>query len=162
MATLRSTFSPTSHIFQVFVSVWSPWLLLSCTSKWSREVEVHCVQCHSLFQSFFSNCIYSFKRNFSLLVCILPFFLRIPSIDIFLTSLSVFLCILLITWKCVQLHGFGCFCPTITNSVDMKGMKQIALTSSVMDFRNNPALLIPNYNNTVSSCLLTAPHLYVL
>ena len=44
----------------------------------------------------------------------------------------------------------------------MKGMKRIALTSSVMDFGNDPALLISNCNNTVSSCLLAAPDLYVL
>ena len=40
---------------QVFFLVWFvvgwSWLLLSYTSKWSREVEVHCVGCHKLFQS---------------------------------------------------------------------------------------------------------------
>ena len=33
MATLQSTFSPTSHSFQVLVSVGSPQQLLICTSK---------------------------------------------------------------------------------------------------------------------------------
>ena len=33
---------------------WECALLLSYTLKWSRDVQVHCVRCHSLFQSFFS------------------------------------------------------------------------------------------------------------
>ena len=41
----------------------------------------------------------------------------------------------------------------------MKGIKQIALRSNVMDFRNNAALSIPNCNNTLlSSWLLAASY----
>ena len=43
---------------------WKCAMLSSYTSKWSRAVEVHCIQHHSLFQSFFSNPTCFFFRTF--------------------------------------------------------------------------------------------------
>ena len=137
--------------------------LLSCASKWCQDEQVHCVQCHSLFQSLFSytTCTVFFKELFFYLFAFL--FTRLRYRYFAGILVIIFLCLWLISWRRVQLHGFGCFCPTITSSVEMKGTNWIALASNVTDFRNNPALLLSNYNNTlVSSCLLAAPHLYAL
>ena len=80
-----------------------------------------------------------------------------------LAILLFFCAFLSIIWRCVQLHGFGFFCQTTASSVEMKEMKWITLTFNVMAFKNNPALSILYYNNTlVSCCILAAPRLYAL
>ena len=104
---------------------------------------------------FFSNPTYTcFFVIFPLLICILFFY--IIKVLIFcwhLTAVVIFLCIFSMTWKCVQLHGFGCFCRTVMSSVERKQIKWIALTSNLMDFRITPALSIPNCNNTLTFML---------
>ena len=68
-----------SHCMRVIVSVvllfrdfslslirGSFWSLLSYTSKWSRSVEVHCVKCKQMFQSFLTSILNTvpFRGNF--------------------------------------------------------------------------------------------------
>ena len=61
----------------------------------------------------------------------------------------------------VQMHGFSCFCWT-RSSVEMKRTKWSTFTVIERDFRNNPALLILNFNSLVSSWLLLFMHLTTL
>ena len=118
--------------FGVWFAVGWSRFLLSYTSKWSRDVEEHCVGYCNLFQAFFGILFYTcfFQKNF--LLHLFTFFYIIKILIFSWHFNYYFLWILLTTWRCVQLYSFGCFCQTRTRSIEMKGTKWSTFTANVM------------------------------
>ena len=95
--------------FFILLAVGSSWRLLSYTSKWSRDGEVHCVRCEQIISVLFWHPYWTFflKEHFPILVYIL-FYIMIKSlILLFCVLFSILLCIFVHNYKymyyCIKL-----------------------------------------------------------
>ena len=116
---------------------------------------MHYVGRANLFRSYFGipTCAYTcflFSKNF--FYCLFfAFFFYIIKILIFCWHFSsyFFVCFVDNLKMCATAWLWLPFSNTTTSSVEMKRMKWSTFMSNAMDFRNNPALMIPNCTSLV-------------
>ena len=135
------------------------WSLMSCKSKWSSDIEVDCVQCHTSISPFFLATLLTLillLRNISIVFG----FFHTWSKNWYFGDILAIITVYFILDNCREMCETAWLWLLLSKKdkqCKIKRMKWSTFTAKVMNFRNYILFLIPNCNRLVSSFLLVVP-----